>query len=54
MIVIKSKEKIGSTWLIDYVEPLPCGCGYTQRKTVQIKQENEPTIKQIENAISKD
>lgn len=53
MIIVKSINKAGSTWLVDYVEQLPCGCGFSQRKTVHIIQKNEPTTKQIENAIAK-
>ena len=53
-MIVKSIFKAGSVWLVDYVEPLACGCGYTPRKTIQIAQTNKPTEKQIENAINKD
>lgn len=50
-ILIKSKFKAGNVWLVDYVEQLACGCGYSQRKTIRIEKKKEPTDQQIRDEI---
>lgn len=51
-VEIKSYFQTGDTWLVDYVEAMPCGCGFYPRQTLKLVQKKKPTQTQVENALN--